>query len=366
MIRDHMASLGITEALRTTETGGIFAMEGGRPGRQRRPAGRHRRPARAGGRGAAPSTRRSRASCTPAATTCTWPRCSARPRCWRRGARTCPGATSSSSSRRRRRCAAPRRCSRAARSTAMEGARLVGFHVTSLLPCGLRGPARRHRHVRGELAAHHAERAGRARRHALRRRATSSGPRPSWSAGWARWPRDCATRGPTACAAPARSTPARRSTWCRRRPGSPARCAPSPRPSTRRHSSACRTCATSVGDDQGVHVELEVPEHTRAVVNDAERPRRRSRRRRAVVVGPDQVFRMPPVGAERRRERVPAPPARLLLLRRRRGGGRLERDAPQPHLPASRTSRCASGPTSSCAARWHWPRRERSGHNDRR
>ena len=28
-----MASLGIEEALRTTETGGIFAMEGGRPGR---------------------------------------------------------------------------------------------------------------------------------------------------------------------------------------------------------------------------------------------------------------------------------------------------------------------------------------------
>ena len=33
LIRDHMASLGIEEALRTTETGGIFAMEGGRPGR---------------------------------------------------------------------------------------------------------------------------------------------------------------------------------------------------------------------------------------------------------------------------------------------------------------------------------------------
>ena len=35
--------------------------------------------------------------------------------------------------------------------------------------------------------------------------------------------------------------------------------------------SACRTCATEVGDDQGVHVELEVPEHT---------PRRGERRRR--------------------------------------------------------------------------------------
>ena len=33
LIRDHMAGLGIDEALRVTETGGIFAMEGGRPGR---------------------------------------------------------------------------------------------------------------------------------------------------------------------------------------------------------------------------------------------------------------------------------------------------------------------------------------------
>ena len=33
LIRDHMASLDIEEAARTTETGGIFAMEGGRPGR---------------------------------------------------------------------------------------------------------------------------------------------------------------------------------------------------------------------------------------------------------------------------------------------------------------------------------------------
>jgi amidohydrolase len=33
VIRDHMAALGIDEAIRTTETGGIFAMDGGRPGR---------------------------------------------------------------------------------------------------------------------------------------------------------------------------------------------------------------------------------------------------------------------------------------------------------------------------------------------
>jgi amidohydrolase len=33
LIRDHMAGLGVDEAVRVTETGGIFVMEGGRPGR---------------------------------------------------------------------------------------------------------------------------------------------------------------------------------------------------------------------------------------------------------------------------------------------------------------------------------------------
>ncbi len=33
LIRAHMAALGITESLRVTDTGGIFAFEGGRPGR---------------------------------------------------------------------------------------------------------------------------------------------------------------------------------------------------------------------------------------------------------------------------------------------------------------------------------------------
>ena len=65
--------------------------------------------------------------------------------------------------------------------TVMEGARLVGFHVTSQAAHRLRRPARRHRHVRGELAAHHADGAGRSRRHADSARVTSSGPRRSWS-----------------------------------------------------------------------------------------------------------------------------------------------------------------------------------------
>src|SRR6202789_4493061 len=50
----------------------------------------------------------------------------------------------------------------------------------------------------------------------------------------------------------------------------------------------------SVGDDQGVHVELEVPEHTRAVVNDAETTAV-VEAEASVILGPDQVFRMPPV-----------------------------------------------------------------------
>jgi amidohydrolase len=33
VIRDHMAALGVDEAIRASETGGVFAMEGGRPGR---------------------------------------------------------------------------------------------------------------------------------------------------------------------------------------------------------------------------------------------------------------------------------------------------------------------------------------------
>ena len=88
----------------------------------------------------------------------------------------------------------------------------------------------------------------------------------------------------------------------------------------------------SVGDDQGVHVELEVPEHTRAVVNDAEATAV-VEAEASVILGPDQVFRMPPALAQRRRERVPPSPAGLLLLRRRGCGGRIERDAPQPDLP---------------------------------
>jgi metal-dependent amidase/aminoacylase/carboxypeptidase family protein len=50
----------------------------------------------------------------------------------------------------------------------------------------------------------------------------------------------------------------------------------------------------NVADDQGVHVELEIPEHTRAVVNDAEATAL-VEAEAAVVLGPDHVFRMPPV-----------------------------------------------------------------------
>src|SRR5271170_7122266 len=71
LIRDHMAGLGIEESVRVTDTGGIFTMEGGRPGssvvlRADIDALRCRRRRRSRG---AP---RWRASCTPAVTMSTW------------------------------------------------------------------------------------------------------------------------------------------------------------------------------------------------------------------------------------------------------------------------------------------------------
>ena len=87
-----------------------------------------------------------------------------------------------------------------------------------------------------------------------------------------------------------------------------------------------------VGDDQGVHVELELPEHTRAVVND---PGATAlvEAEAAVVVGPDQVFRMPPVApSDDVSEFLRHLPGCYFFVGGG-AGGRLERHAPQPHVP---------------------------------
>ena len=310
----------------------------------------------------APSTPRSRASCTPAATTSTWPRCSARPRCWRHGARTCRAATSSSSSRPRRRCAGPRRCSSAARSTAMEGARLVGFHVTSQVPSGFVALRAGHRHVRGALAAHHAD-AGRAgtapcpsaQGDVIRATAELVSRLGEVAAGLRYEETDCVCSAGTIHAGTAVNVVPDLG------PRSPARCAPSPRPSTSealvRLQDLCdqhrRRARASTSTSS-------CPSTRRAVVNDAEATDL-VEAEASVVLGPDQVFRMPPVVAERRRERVPATtcPAATSSSAAARRTARAGCTTAPPS--SSRTSRCASGPASSCAAPWHWPRREARG-----
>ena len=210
------------------------------------------------------------------------------------------------------------------------GARLVGFHVTSQLPYRLRGPAGGHRHVRGQLPAHHADGAGRARRHpsatgdVIRATAELVSRLGTVATG-------CATRGPIASAAPGRSTPARPSTWCRPRPGSPARCAPSPRPSARRPWSACRTCATAWATTTVSTSSSRCPSTPGPWSTTPRRPPS-SKRRPASCSAPTRSSACRR-RAQRRRQRVPPPPPGLLLLRRRRRRRRFERHAPQPDLP---------------------------------
>ena len=104
-----------------------------------------------------------------------------------------------------------------------------------------------------------------------------------------------------------------------------------------------------IGDDQGVHVRARA---ARAHPGRGQRRRchccrRGGGQRRA---RPRQRLPHATGGAERRRQRIPAPPARLLLLRRRRCGRRFERDAPQPDLPRRGRVPAGRGQCPACAA----------------
>ena len=174
LIRDRMAAFGIAELDRVVETGGIFAMDGGRPGRtvvmradiDALPVHEDAATTR--------STPTSTAPCTPAGTTSTWRRCSAWPSALSQPARSCRAATSSSSSRRRRHCAGPRGWWR--RRPRPHAGRPAGRIPRDLAAADrVGGPARGHRHVRGPFAAHHAVGARWPRRHPDRQRRRDQG-----------------------------------------------------------------------------------------------------------------------------------------------------------------------------------------------
>ena len=330
VIRDHMAALGIPETLRTTETGGIFTMEGGRPGRS---------VVLRGDIDGLP-VQEDEARTVHSEVEGVMHACGHDVH-----VASMLGAASLLAARRddlpgryiflfqpaeEALCGAKAMLERGA-LTVMEGARLVGFHVTSQLPTGFV-----------------ALRAGIAMSEANSLRITLTGPgghgaMPSAQGDVIRATAELVSRlGEVAaglryeeadCVCSAGTIHA--GTAVNVVPTS-ARVTGTLRTFTEaQHEEALvrlQDLCDQVGDDQGVHVELEVPEHTRAVVNDAEATAV-VEAEAAVVLGPDQVFRMPAGLAQRRRQRVPAPPARLLLLRRRRCRRRLERHAPQPHLP---------------------------------
>ncbi len=328
-----MASLGIDEVLRTTETGGIFAMEGGQPGGSVVLRGDidalpvHEDEARAvhseiEGRMHACGHDIHVASLLGAASVLASRRDEL------------PGRyTFLFQPAEEALCGAKAMLERGA-LTAMEGARLVGFHVTSQLPTGF--IALKDGISMSEANSVHITLSG----------PGGHGAMPSDQGDVIRATAELVSRlGDVAAGLSYEGTN------CVCSAGTiHAGTAINVVPTTARVTGTLRTfteaqhvealdrlqaLCDSVGDDQGVHVELEVPEHTRAVVNDAtgrRGGRGRGRRGRRSRPGLPHAARR----AERRRERVLAPPARLLLLRGRRGGGRLERDAPQPHLPRRR------------------------------
>ncbi len=293
MIRAHMASLGISEVLRTTETGGIFAMEGGRPGG---------RVVLRGDVDALP-VHEDEARAVHSEVEGVMHACGHDVH-----VASLLGAASVLASRREdlpgryiflfqpaeeALCGAKAMLERGA-LTAMEGGRLIGFHVASLLPSGfvalkdgvamaaadslrisLSGPG-------GHGAMPSAE------GDVIRATAELVSRLGDVVVGLSYEGTDCVCSAGTVHAGTAVNVVP-----------TAARVTGTLRTFTEaQHEEALvrlQDLCDSVGDDQGVHVELELPEHTRAVVNDAAAVAT-VEAEAAVVVGPDQVFRMPPVG----------------------------------------------------------------------
>jgi amidohydrolase len=291
LIRGHMASLGIDEVLRVTETGGIFAMEGGRPGR---------RVVLRGDIDGLP-VQEDEARAVHSEIEGVMHACGHDVH-----VASLLGAASLLAARREdlpgryvflfqpaeeALCGAKAMLDRGA-LTAMEGARLVGFHVTSQLPSGFV-----------------ALRSGIAMSEANSLRITLTGPgghgaMPSATGDVIRATADLVSRlgevaaglryEETDCVCSAGTIHA----------GTAVNVVPTSAHVTgtlrtfteAQHQEALarlQNLCDGVGDDQGVHVELEVPEHTRAVVND-ETATAVVEAEASVVIGPDQVFRLPP------------------------------------------------------------------------
>ena len=292
MIRDHMTALGIAETLRTTETGGIFTMEGGRPGRS---------VVLRGDIDGLP-VQEDEARAVHSEVEGVMHACGHDVH-----VASILGAASLLAARRE---ALPGRyvflfqpaeealCGAKAMLeggalTAMEDSRLVGFHVTSQLPAGFV-----------------ALRAGIAMSEANSLRITLTGPGGHGAMPSAQGDVIRATAELVSRLGDAASGLRYEETDCVCSAGTiHAGTAVNVVPTSARVTGTLRTfteaqheealvrlqdLCDSVGDDQGVHVELEVPEHTRAVVNDAETTAV-VEAEASVVLGSDQVFRMPPV-----------------------------------------------------------------------
>ncbi len=292
LIRDHMASLGIEESLRTTETGGIFALAGGRPGRS---------VVLRGDIDALP-VQEDEARAVHSEVEGVMHACGHDVH-----VASLLGAASLLAARREdlpgryvflfqpaeeALCGAKAMLERGALTT-MEGSRLVGFHVTSQAPSGFVG-------VRSGIAMSEANSL----------RITLSGPgghgaMPSAEGDVIRATAELVRRlGEVASGLRYEETD------CVCSAGTiHAGTAVNVVPTSARVTGTLRTFTESqhhdalarlqdlcdrVGEDQGVHVELEVPEHTPAVVNDAGATAVVEAEASAMI-GPDKVLRMPPV-----------------------------------------------------------------------